>query len=65
MGAHEATVLEMDRVEPSNGGGDFWKTITAAEYWGWQNKALLSLPDSDEARGSLGPADRPKPHARR
>ena len=59
----EATVLEMDRVESSNGGGDLWKTITAAEYWERQNKALLSLPDSDEPRGSLGPADRPKPHA--
>ena len=63
MGAHEATVLEMDRVESSNGGGDLWKTITAAEYWERQNKGPLSLPDSDEPRGSLGPADRPKPHA--
>ena len=59
MGAHEATVLEMDRVESSNGGGDLWKTITAAEYWERQNKALLSLPDSDEPRGSLGPPTDP------
>ena len=38
-------------------------SCTVAEYWERQNKVLLSLPDSDEPRGSLGPADRPKPHA--
>ena len=63
MGAHEATVLEMDRVESSRGESDLWKLITAAEYWERQNKALLSLPDSDEPKESLGPPDRPKPHA--
>ena len=53
MGAHEATVLEMDRVESSRGESDLWKLITAAEYWERQNKALLSLPDWDEPRDHL------------
>ena len=63
MGAHEATVLEMDRVESSRGESDLWKLITAAEYWEQENEALLSLPDSEETKELLGPADRPKPHA--
>lgn len=59
-GAHESTLLEMDKVRVTLGVTDLWRLIEVAEIHEKQNGAKYNLPDGRGPGGVLMPNERPR-----